>query len=53
MLTKHKEKTINSLAEEIELNFELVGSTAIEDCLQDEVGNLSKISSNLELKCGF
>lgn len=38
ILTKGKEKTINNLAEEIELNFELIGSTAIEDCLQDEVG---------------
>jgi magnesium-transporting ATPase (P-type) len=33
ILTKGKEKTINNLAEEIELNFELIGSTAIEDCL--------------------
>lgn len=33
ILTKGKEKTINNLSEEIELNFELIGSTAIEDCL--------------------
>ena len=33
-----KEKAIDKCAEEIEKDFELIGSTAIEDCLQDEVG---------------
>ena len=34
----NKEKAINELAEELEFGFELIGSTAIEDKLQDEVG---------------
>jgi len=33
----NKEKAINDLAEELEVEFELIGSTAIEDKLQDEV----------------
>jgi magnesium-transporting ATPase (P-type) len=37
-MTKNKEKMMTRLSEEIEQDFELVGSTAIEDCLQDEVG---------------
>ena len=50
MLTKNKEKTINILAEEIELNFELVGSTAIEDCLQDEVGKTIEDIKSIGIK---
>ena len=34
----NKEKEINKVAEELEVEFDLVGSTAIEDKLQDEVG---------------
>jgi magnesium-transporting ATPase (P-type) len=34
----NKEKEINKVAELIEIDFELIGSTAIEDKLQDEVG---------------
>lgn len=33
-----REKQIEKIAEFIEVDFELVGSTAIEDKLQDEVG---------------
>ena len=36
--TVGKEKAINDVAEEIEVDFTLIGSTAIEDKLQDEVG---------------
>ena len=50
VLTKNKEKTINILAEEIELNFELVGSTAIEDCLQDEVGKTIEDIKSIGIK---
>ena len=35
----NKEEAINKVAEELEVNFELVGSTAIEDKLQEEVGS--------------
>lgn len=34
----NKEAAINKVAEELEVDFELIGSTAIEDKLQDEVG---------------
>ena len=34
----NKEQAINKVAEELEVEFDLVGSTAIEDKLQDEVG---------------
>lgn len=34
----NKEKEINKVAELIEIDFDLIGSTAIEDKLQDEVG---------------
>ena len=34
----NKEKAINEVAEELEVEFDLIGSTAIEDKLQDEVG---------------
>ena len=33
-----KEEAINKVAEQLEVNFDLIGSTAIEDKLQDEVG---------------
>ena len=35
---QNREENINKVAEQIENNFELIGSTAIEDKLQDEVG---------------
>jgi P-type E1-E2 ATPase len=38
MTSINKEKEMNAVAEELEVEFELVGSTAIEDKLQDEVG---------------
>ena len=34
----NKEEAINEVAEEIELDFDLIGSTAIEDKLQEDVG---------------
>ena len=34
----NKEKAINEVAEELEVDFDLIGSTAIEDKLQDDVG---------------
>ena len=34
----NKEAAINKVAEELEVDFDLIGSTAIEDKLQDEVG---------------
>lgn len=34
----NKEQAINKVAEELEVEFDLIGSTAIEDKLQDEVG---------------
>ena len=34
----NKEQAINRVAEELEVDFELIGSTAIEDKLQDEAG---------------
>jgi phospholipid-transporting ATPase len=37
-MTVGKEKQVNKVSDLIELNFELIGSTAIEDKLQDEVG---------------
>ena len=36
--SKNKEAAINEVAEELEVEFDLVGSTAIEDKLQDDVG---------------
>ena len=36
--SKNKEANINKLAEELEVNFDLLGSTAIEDKLQEDVG---------------
>lgn len=38
MTQVNKEAAINKLAEELEVGFDLIGSTAIEDKLQDEVG---------------
>lgn len=38
------------LSEEIEQDFELVGSTAIEDCLQDEVGQTIKDIKSIGIK---
>jgi len=38
MTSINKEKEMNAVAEELEVEFELVGSTAIEDKLQEEVG---------------
>ena len=35
----NKEDAINEVAEEIEVDFDLIGSTAIEDKLQEDVGN--------------
>ncbi len=37
-MTVGREKQVNKISDLIELNFELIGSTAIEDKLQDEVG---------------
>lgn len=34
----NKEQAINRVAEELEVEFDLIGSTAIEDKLQDKVG---------------
>ena len=34
----NKEAAINKVAEELEVDFDLIGSTAIEDKLQDDVG---------------
>ena len=34
----NKDEAINEVAEEIELDFDLIGSTAIEDKLQEDVG---------------
>jgi magnesium-transporting ATPase (P-type) len=39
---RNKEKQINELSEFIEKDLELIGSTAIEDKLQDEVGQTIK-----------
>ncbi len=36
--SKNKEAAINEVAEELEVEFDLIGSTAIEDKLQDDVG---------------
>ena len=36
--SKNKEAEINKVAEELEVEFDLIGSTAIEDKLQDDVG---------------
>ena len=36
--SQNKEQAINRVAEELEVDFELIGSTAIEDKLQEEVG---------------
>jgi magnesium-transporting ATPase (P-type) len=38
MTSINKEKEMNIVAEELEVDFELVGSTAIEDKLQEDVG---------------
>lgn len=38
MLSVNKEKEMNAVAEELEIEFDLVGSTAIEDKLQEDVG---------------
>ena len=35
----NKEEAINEVAEEIELDFDLIGSTAIEDKLQEDVAS--------------
>ena len=35
----NKEKEINRVAEELEVEFDLVGATAIEDKLQEDVGS--------------
>jgi len=34
----NKEVAMNKVAEELEVEFDLIGSTAIEDKLQDDVG---------------
>jgi len=34
----NKEQAINKVAEELEVDFDLIGSTAIEDKLQEDVG---------------
>jgi P-type E1-E2 ATPase len=39
LMVKGKDEAIAALAEEVEKDFELLGSTAIEDKLQDEVGS--------------
>lgn len=38
MVSIEKEKLMEKVAEELENEFELIGSTAIEDKLQDDVG---------------
>ena len=38
LTSANKDKLIGKIAEELEYDFELIGSTAIEDKLQDEVG---------------
>ena len=38
MTSINKEKEMNACAEELEVDFDLIGSTAIEDKLQDDVG---------------
>jgi phospholipid-transporting ATPase len=38
----NKKKKLDALADEIEQNFELIGSTAIEDKLQEDVGDTIK-----------
>jgi P-type E1-E2 ATPase len=38
MTSINKEKEMTAVAEELEVDFELVGSTAIEDKLQEDVG---------------
>ena len=35
----NKDEAINEVAEEIEIDFDLIGSTAIEDKLQEDVGD--------------
>ena len=35
-----REEKVNKVAELIEIEFELIGSTAIEDCLQDNVSEV-------------
>lgn len=37
-ISMNKEAAINRVAEELEVEFDLIGSTAIEDKLQDDVG---------------
>ncbi len=37
--TNNREENVNKVAEEIEIEFDLVGTTAIEDKLQDDVGD--------------
>jgi phospholipid-transporting ATPase len=38
LLTSGKEEALAKLAQEVEIDFELIGSTAIEDKLQEDVG---------------
>jgi phospholipid-transporting ATPase len=38
LFTSGKEEALAKLAQEVEIDFELIGSTAIEDKLQEDVG---------------
>ena len=48
--TTNREENVNKVAEEIEIEFDLVGTTAIEDKLQDDVGDTLKFIKSAGIK---
>jgi len=50
LATEEREEKMNKVAEKIEWNFELIGATAIEDKLQDEVADTISILKEAGIK---
>lgn len=50
LVTKNREEVVAAVNEKIEKNLDLIGSTAIEDRLQDEVADTIQFAKNAGIK---